>query len=140
MTLIKIRPLLLMLLLAVLLAACNTSTIADTTTEETITSEVISCAIKGDVMTVKFTAQADEPVETEISMAVWLSDDNGAGIEQKTLRIHNKKKHSISMQSLWFSESYRVTYYDVILTIGPTTHRFDFREGQIERLRKQDQS
>lgn len=122
------------LLLAALLAACSASGF-DTQTDGNIVSEIISCSTKGNTMTVVFSAQASKSTQAQVTLEVWLSDDNCVGAEEKTLKIHKNKKYRISMQSDWFEApyetSYRPTFFDVILTIGEITHRFHLDEGEI---------
>lgn len=102
-----------------------------------IYSKIVSCSIENDIMTVIFSAYAENPVNVSVLMDVWMSDDNSAGQVVETYSIDQLKEYNISVSSFWFDENhtkgttYMVSVYISTPTYTTTTHRFNFRDGEI---------
>jgi len=96
-------------------------------------SKIVSCSIKGDVMSVTFSAFAENSAEINVSMAVWMSNDSGAGLTNESYSISRRKNYTISMSSFWFEQTgmHKNLYYTVILNVGAITHKLDFHDGEI---------
>jgi hypothetical protein len=94
-------------------------------------SKVDSCSIKNGVMTVTFSAYADEPIDANVFLEVWVSNDNQAGQLTETYAINELKEYSISLSSRMFDPTEANTHvFYVAIYVGTTQHYFYFSDGE----------